>query len=54
LAVSHGSAVLGYRCRGSDALAGGTWDRIEPLVERMRTEHALEVTVYDLTAPPGR
>jgi hypothetical protein len=34
-------------------LAGGTWDRIEPLIHERLLSAGLHVTVYDL-APNGR
>jgi O-acetyl-ADP-ribose deacetylase (regulator of RNase III) len=33
-------------------LAGGTWDRIEPLVRRALVEGGVDVTVYDLPQRP--
>lgn len=36
-------------------LAGGSWDRIEPLILRQLTERGVSVTVYELaTTPPPR
>lgn len=34
-------------------LAGGTWDRIEPLIEKTLLAAGVDVTVYDLPAKDG-
>lgn len=61
-AIGTALAALGDRCLELNAsvhmprigcgLAGGTWDRVEPLIDEHLTGRGVGVTVYDL--PSGR
>ena len=45
-ALEHGATI--HMPRIGCGLAGGTWQEMEPIINRTLTEKGLEVTVYDL------
>ena len=46
IAIEHGASV--HMPRIGCGLAGGTWDRIEPLIEQQLAAEDVRVFVYDL------
>ena len=47
-AVHHGATV--HMPRIGTGLAGGRWDRIEPLITGELTDHGIPVTIYDTSS----
>jgi O-acetyl-ADP-ribose deacetylase (regulator of RNase III) len=56
-ALAVGAAELGASVHMPGigcGLAGGRWERIEPLITRRLSEHGIAVTVYDHAPQPPR